>query len=45
VRAEQPEFVQAVRAALPSFRFSPALVGGHPVKQLVQMPFRFNLSK
>src|SRR5262249_9669665 len=45
VRAEHPEFVEAVRAALPSFRFSPALVGGHPVKQLVQMPFQFNLAK
>ena len=45
VRAEQPEFVQAVRAALSSFRFSPALVGGRPVKQLVQMPFKFGLSK
>src|SRR5262249_7426390 len=38
-------FTQAVKAALPGMRFSPALVGGRPVKQLVQMPFNFNLSK
>ena len=38
-------FTQAVRAALPTMRFNPALVGGRPVRQLVQMPFQFNLSK
>jgi TonB family protein len=45
VRATNEEFARAVRASLASFRFSPALVGGHPVKQIVQMPFRFDLSK
>ncbi len=44
-RSTDEQFTTAVRAALPSFRFNPALVGGHPVKQLVQMPFQFNLSK
>ncbi len=39
------QFTNAVRAGLSSFRFNPALVGGHPVKQLVQMPFQFSLSK
>jgi TonB family protein len=38
-------FTAAVREALPTMRFHPALVGGRPVKQLVQMPFRFDLSK
>jgi TonB family protein len=38
-------FTQAVRSALPGMRFNPALVGGRPVRQLVQMPFQFNLSK
>jgi TonB family protein len=38
-------FTDAVVAALPRFRFLPARVGGKAVKQLVQMPFRFNLDK
>jgi len=36
-------FVKAVRTALPTMRFSPALVGGKPVRQLVQQPFKFAL--
>jgi protein TonB len=38
-------FTSAVLAALPNMRFQPADVGGHAVKQLVQMPFQFSLSK
>ncbi len=38
-------FTNAVRAALPNMRFFPAEVGGKHVKQLVQMPFQFNLTK
>jgi TonB family protein len=38
-------FTQSVRNALPMMRFNPAEVGGRPVRQLVQMPFNFNLSK
>src|SRR5436305_6048026 len=38
-------FTNAVRAALPQMKFYPAEVGGKKVKQLVQMPFQFNLSK
>jgi len=38
-------FTQSVREALPTMRFNPALVGGKPVRQLMQMPFSFNLSK
>jgi TonB family protein len=38
-------FTSSVVKALPNMTFSPALVGGRPVRQLVQMPFQFNLSK
>jgi TonB family protein len=44
-RSTNDQFANAVRAAISSFRFNPALVGGRPVKQLVQMPFQFSLSK
>jgi TonB family protein len=37
-------FTEAVRATLPGMRFVPAEVGRKKVKQLVQMPFQFNLS-
>jgi len=37
-------FTNAVRTVLPTMKFNPALVGGKKVKQLVQMPFQFNLS-
>ncbi|HEY5061348.1 MAG TPA: M56 family metallopeptidase [Gemmatimonadaceae bacterium] len=45
VRSTHSLFTDAVRSALPRMRFNPAKVGGLPVKQLVQMPFQFNLSK
>jgi TonB family protein len=38
-------FSAAVMGALPNMRFYPADVGGRAVKQLIQMPFHFNLSK
>lgn len=38
-------FTQAVKAWLPGAHFYPAEVGGKHVKQLVQMPFQFNLAK
>lgn len=38
-------FTNAVKASLPNMRFSPAEVGGRKVRQLVQMPFQFNLTK
>jgi TonB family protein len=44
-RSTNEQFTTAVRLALPNLRFNAALVGGRPVKQLVQMPFQFNLSK
>jgi TonB family protein len=45
VRSTNDQFTDAVRAAISSMRFNPALVGGKPVGQLVQMPFQFNLAK
>jgi protein TonB len=38
-------FTNAVKAALPNMRFYAAEVGGRKVKQLVQMPFQFALTK
>src|SRR5206468_3567756 len=38
-------FTNSVKAALPNMRFRPAEVGGRKVKQLVQMPFVYSLSK
>jgi TonB family protein len=40
-----PEFTEAVRAALGTMRFRPARVGGLAVKQLVQQPFAFDLTR
>ena len=38
-------FTQAVRDALPAMKFTPAEVGGEKVRQLVQQPFTFGLSR
>jgi len=38
-------FTAAVMSVLPDMKFKAAQVGGRAVKQLVQMPFQFNLSK
>jgi outer membrane biosynthesis protein TonB len=38
-------FSQAVKQSLAGMHFNPAEVGGKPVKQLVQMPFQFSLTK
>lgn len=38
-------FAQAVQNALPNMKFIPAEVGGRRVKQLVQQPFTFQISK
>jgi len=38
-------FAQSVRSALPGMRFIPAEVGGKKVKQLVQQPFTFAITK
>jgi TonB family protein len=34
-------FTQAVKNVLPRMRFSPAMIGGKPVNQLVQQSFQF----
>ena len=38
-------FTNAVKSALVSMRFYPAEIGGRKVKQLVQQPFNFTLTK
>ncbi len=43
--SDHQEFTDAVRAALPEMRFTAAEVGGRKVKQLVQQPFVFDLSR
>jgi TonB family protein len=45
LRTTHDLFTAAVRANLANTKFSPALVGGRAVKQVVQMPFTFSLSK
>jgi len=41
----RPDATNAVLSTITSFRFNPAELGGRRVKQLVQMPFQFSLSK
>lgn len=45
LKSDHELFTQATREALADFQFSPARVGGVAVKQLIQMPFQFSLSK
>lgn len=45
LKSDHESFTDAVKRALPRMRFYPAEIGGHKVKQLVQEPFVFNLSK
>jgi protein TonB len=45
LKSDNPQFEVAVRNALPRMRFLPAEVGGRKVKQLVQQPFQFSLSR
>ena len=45
LRSTHDMFSITVRDALPGFKFSPAELNGRPVKQLVQMPFEFSLTK
>jgi hypothetical protein len=37
-------FAQAIRAVLPSLRFTPAVAGGRKVRMLVDLPFEFRLN-
>lgn len=43
LNSSNPAFTDAVKRALPGMRFSAAQIGGRKVKQLVQMPFAFNI--
>ena len=45
VSASHPRFADAVLRAVPRSRFSPARRAGHPVRQLVQQPFRFRIEE
>lgn len=41
VMASHPAFARAAREAAPSARFYPAMMKGHPVRQVVQLPVEF----
>lgn len=45
LKSTHEQFTQSVRQALGDMRFTPAEIGGHKVKQLVQQPFTFGISK
>ena len=45
LKSIDPAFTDAVRTALPTMRFAPARLKGRVVKQLVQQPFTFSLSR
>ncbi|MDQ6611738.1 MAG: energy transducer TonB [Gemmatimonadota bacterium] len=45
LKSDHQLFELAVKNALPRMRFLPAEVGGKKVKQLVQQPFQFSLTK
>ena len=45
VRSDNPLFDEAVRSTLGGMRFAPAEIGGRKVRQLVEMPFVFALSR
>lgn len=40
-----PEFVAAVRTAMPGMRFTPARLGDKPVRQLAEQLFRFEIAR
>jgi periplasmic protein TonB len=45
LKSSHDGFSQAVRNVLPNMRFYPAEIGGRKVKQMVQQPFTFALTK
>ena len=45
LHSDNPLFEDAVKSALGRMRFVPAEIGGKKVRQLVQMPFLFTLSR
>lgn len=44
VRAAHPLFVESVKQAVPLMLFTPAMVGGRPVRQAVEQNFEFRLT-
>lgn len=44
IKSTHDLFTQSVKTALPEMRFTPATIGGKPVRQLVQMPFQFTIT-
>lgn len=44
VVSSHPGFTQSVRDALPGMRFNPARIGPAKVRQLVELPFTFNIA-
>lgn len=44
IKTTDPLFAESVAAALPDLRFTPALVGGRKVRQLVMQPFVFQIA-
>lgn len=44
VSSTNPGFIRSVRDALPYMRFSPAKIGIHKVRQLVEQPFSFRIA-
>ena len=45
LKSTNDAFTDAVKRALPRMKFFPAEIGGRKVKELVQQPYAFNLSK
>jgi len=45
LRSDNPRFDEAVKSALGRMHFAPAEIGGRKVRQLVQLPFLFTLSR
>jgi TonB family protein len=44
LQATHPLFAQSVRTAIPDMRFSPAMVQGHKVRQVVEQRFQFRIA-
>ena len=44
LQSSHPLFVQSVRTAIPGMRFSPAMVRGHRVRQMVEQRFQFRIT-
>jgi TonB family C-terminal domain len=44
LQATHPLFVQSVRTAIPGMRFSPAMVQGRKVRQMVEQRFQFRIT-